>query len=34
KSAALQTAQLKLLKNPRTASPFYWAPFVILGAWR
>lgn len=34
KSAALQTAQLKLLKDPKTASPFYWAPFVILGAWK
>lgn len=29
---ALQEAQLALLRNPRTAHPFYWGPFVLIGA--
>ncbi len=29
---ALQQAQLAVLKNPQTAHPFYWAPFVLIGA--
>jgi len=33
-SKALQVAQLKLLADPRFKSPFYWAPFVLLGDWR
>lgn len=33
-SQALQQAELKLLKDPRYKSPFYWAPFVLLGDWR
>jgi len=30
---ALRAAQLELLRNPRTADPFYWAPFVLIGNW-
>ncbi len=29
---ALQQAQLVVLKNPATAHPFYWAPFILIGA--
>lgn len=29
---ALNAAQLALLKNPGTAHPFYWAPFILIGA--
>jgi CHAT domain-containing protein len=29
---ALRHAQLKLLENPRYRLPFYWAPFVVVGA--
>jgi CHAT domain-containing protein/tetratricopeptide (TPR) repeat protein len=30
-AAALREAQLKMMKNPRWASPFYWAAFTIQG---
>lgn len=30
-SAALREAQLKMMKNPRWASPFHWAAFTIQG---
>lgn len=30
-SAALREAQLKMMKNPRWASPYYWAAFTIQG---
>jgi CHAT domain-containing protein/Flp pilus assembly protein TadD len=30
-SAALREAQLKMMKDPRWASPFYWGAFVIQG---
>lgn len=30
--AALQQAQLTLLGNPRTAHPYYWASFILIGA--
>lgn len=33
-AGSLQSAELALLKNPATAHPFYWAPFVMLGDWR
>ena len=33
KAKALQTAQLKLLKEPQYQHPFYWAPFVLVGNW-
>ncbi len=32
KSAALRAAALKLLRNPQTRHPFYWAGFVVVGA--
>jgi len=31
---SLQQAELSLLKDPATAHPFFWAPFVMLGDWR
>ena len=33
-AAALRTAQLALMKNPRFRSPFYWAAFTLQGEWR
>jgi CHAT domain-containing protein len=32
RAAALQQAQLSVLKNPATAHPYYWAPFILIGA--
>ena len=35
KAVALQKAQLKLLHSGgKTAHPYYWAPFVLMGNWR
>jgi CHAT domain-containing protein len=34
KAAALQTAELKLLRNPKFSRPLYWAPFILMGDWR
>ena len=34
KSTALQSAEIKLLKNPKFSRPLYWAPFVLMGDWR
>jgi CHAT domain-containing protein len=34
KAAALQSAQLKLLKSAKFSRPLYWAPFVLMGDWR
>jgi CHAT domain-containing protein len=34
KTAALQSAQVALMKNPKYARPLYWAPFVLMGDWR
>jgi len=31
KAVALRQAALKLLKNPETSHPFYWAGFVLVG---
>ncbi len=31
KAEALRQAKLELLRNPRYASPYYWAPFVLIG---
>ncbi|MBT9588449.1 CHAT domain-containing protein [bacterium] len=33
-ASSLQQAELALLKDPATAHPFFWAPFVMLGDWR
>jgi len=32
KSDALRKAALELMHDPRYANPFYWAPFVLVGA--
>ena len=34
KTAALQRAEIALMKNPKFARPLYWAPFVLMGDWR
>lgn len=34
KSAALRTAQRRLLATPDRVHPFYWAPFILMGDWR
>jgi CHAT domain-containing protein len=34
KTAALQSAQLELMRNPKFSRPLYWAPFVLMGDWR
>jgi CHAT domain-containing protein len=34
KSAALQSAELKLLRDGKHAHPYYWAPFTLMGDWR
>jgi CHAT domain-containing protein len=31
KTEALRSAALKLMKNPETSHPFYWAAFVLVG---
>lgn len=31
KAEALRQAKLELMRNPRYASPYYWAPFVLIG---
>jgi CHAT domain-containing protein len=33
-AAALRAAQLALSRDPRWASPYYWAGFVLQGDWR
>ncbi len=33
KAEALRKAKIKLLNNPATAHPYYWAPFVLMGKW-
>jgi CHAT domain-containing protein len=32
KAEALRQAALKVMKNPETSHPFYWAGFVLVGA--
>ena len=32
RAAAFQQAQLSVLGNPQTAHPYYWAPFILIGA--
>ena len=34
KAGALQNAMTKLRRDPRTAHPFFWAPFNLMGDWR
>lgn len=33
KAGALSRAQRKLLHNPNYQSPYYWAPYVLVGNW-
>src|SRR5262249_13805085 len=33
-SAALQAAQISMLKDSNWKSPYYWAGFVIQGEWK
>jgi CHAT domain-containing protein len=33
KAEALRQAQLALMKNPKYAHPYYWAPFLLVGSW-
>ena len=32
RAAALQQAQLAILRQQRTAHPYYWAAFILIGA--
>ena len=32
RAAALQSAQIAVLRVPQTAHPYYWAPFFLIGA--
>jgi CHAT domain-containing protein len=34
KAAALQAAEIKVMRDPKFTHPFYWAPFVLMGDWR
>ena len=34
KAESLREAQLRLLKEPKTQHPYYWAAFVLTGDWR
>jgi CHAT domain-containing protein len=33
KAEALRQAQIALLRQDDYASPYYWAPFILLGNW-
>lgn len=33
KATALQKAQLSLINHPDYNSPYYWAPFILIGNW-
>lgn len=33
KTEALRLAQIKLIRNPESNHPFFWAPFVLIGNW-
>ncbi len=34
KAESMRRAQLAVMRDPRFAHPFYWAPFIVLGDWR
>ncbi|MGQ0763243.1 MAG: CHAT domain-containing protein [Acidobacteriota bacterium] len=34
KAESLRRAQLVVMRDPRFAHPYFWAPFVVLGDWR
>ena len=31
---ALSEAQRKLMDDPNTSHPFYWAAFILVGSWQ
>ena len=33
KAQALQQSQIQLIRNPKLAHPFFWAPFALIGNW-
>jgi CHAT domain-containing protein len=33
-AAALRSAQLEMAQDPRWASPYFWAGFVLQGDWK
>jgi CHAT domain-containing protein len=33
-AGAMRAGQLAVLKQPRFAHPFFWAPFDLMGDWR
>lgn len=34
KAESLRRAQLAVMRDPRFAHPYFWAPFVVMGDWR
>ncbi len=34
KAEAMRRAQLVVMRDPRFAHPYYWAPFIVLGDWK
>jgi CHAT domain-containing protein len=34
KGESLRQAQQALLQNPKYRSPYFWAPFVLVGNWQ
>ena len=34
KAESMRRAQLAVMRDPRFAHPYFWAPFVVLGDWR
>lgn len=34
KAESMRRAQLAVMRDPRFAHPYYWAPFVVLGDWK
>jgi tetratricopeptide (TPR) repeat protein len=33
KAESMRRAQLSVMRDPRFAHPYYWAPFIVLGDW-
>jgi len=33
-SDALRRARLQMIEGKRFSTPFYWAPFVLVGDWK
>jgi CHAT domain-containing protein len=34
KAESMRRAQLSVMRDPRFAHPYFWAPFVVMGDWR